>query len=159
MSSFYPGFESGRQAFALAHSLENRNYPLISGRLWTGRTFWHGLCVVFLRKGRVDNMKLLRKHKLLLLIPAVLLMGIFIGMIPLNMAHRLAGGCPFVHGKQAAWNNPCPFRSVTTNDKPLVAALNPLLLDQELQLSQESPILVFSSFFYSPAFNFIPLRC
>jgi hypothetical protein len=101
---------------------------------------------------------MLRRHKLLLLIPAVLLMTIFIGMIPVNMAHRLAGDCPFFHGKQAGWTNPCSFRSVTTNDKPLVAVLSPLLLDQEL-LSQELPIFVFSPFYYTPAFNFIPLRC
>jgi len=41
-------------------------------------------------------MKVLRGHKLLLLIPAVLLLSIFIGMIPLNMVHRLTGGCAFV---------------------------------------------------------------
>lgn len=104
-------------------------------------------------------MNMLREHRLLLLIPAVLLMAIFTGMIPLNMAHRLAGDCPFFHGKQAGWTNPCPFRSVTTNDKPLVVAISPLLLDQEVQPSQELPTLVFSSFFYNTAFNFIPLRC
>jgi hypothetical protein len=110
-------------------------------------------------RDRLSRMKMLRKHKLLLLIPAVLLMSIFTGMIPLNMAHKLAGDCPFFHGKHAGWTNPCPFRSVTTNNKPVVAALNPLLLDQELQLSQERPHPVFDSLFYTPAFNFTLLRC
>ena len=77
----------------------------------------------------------------------------------MKMAQRLAGDCPFFHGKQAGWTNPCPFRSVTTNNKPLVAALSPLLLDQELQLSQERTLPVFNSFFYTLAFNFTPLRC
>lgn len=113
----------------------------------------------FYERDRLSQMKMLRKHKLLLLIPAVLLSSIFIGMVPLNMAYRLAGDCPFFHGKQAGWTNPCPFRSITTNDQPLVAALNPLLLDQELQLSQERPLPVFDSFFSNVALNFIPLRC
>jgi hypothetical protein len=104
-------------------------------------------------------MKTLRKHKLLLLIPAVLLLSIFIGMIPLNMAHRLAGGCPFAHGKQAGWNHPCPFRCVASNGKPLAATLNLSQSDQAPQLSQEKPIPVFDTFFYNTAFNFIPLRC
>jgi hypothetical protein len=104
-------------------------------------------------------MKILHKHKLLLLIPAVLLMIIFIGMIPLNMAHRLAGGCPVVHGKQAGWNNPCPFRCVATDGKPLVAALNPLPSGQELPLSQQTPIPTVDCFFSNITFNSVPLRC
>jgi hypothetical protein len=104
-------------------------------------------------------MKTLRQHKLLLLIPAVLLMIIFIGMIPLNMAHRLAGGCPFVHGKQAGWNNPCPFRSLASNDEPLTGTPNSPPLDHALQLSQALAIPGFGPFFYNIALNSIPLRC
>jgi hypothetical protein len=104
-------------------------------------------------------MKILREHKLLLLIPAILLVSIFIGMIPLNMAHRLAGDCPFVHGKQAGWNKLCPFRSLASNDKPLTGIPNSPQFDYALQLSQALPILFFNSFFYNIAFNSIPLRC
>jgi hypothetical protein len=104
-------------------------------------------------------MKLLREHKLLLLIPAVLLLSIFIGMIPLNMAHGLAGGCPLVYGKQAGWNNPCPFRSVTSNGEPQTATLYSLPLDQGPQLAQALPIPVFGPFFYSISLNSVPLRC
>jgi hypothetical protein len=99
------------------------------------------------------------KHKLLLLIPALLLLSIFIGMIPLNMAHRLAGGCPFVHGKQAFWNNPCPLRSVTSNGEHFVVTLESVPLDQGLQFSQKIRIAVFGSFLHNIALNSVPLRC
>jgi hypothetical protein len=102
---------------------------------------------------------MLRKHKLLLLIPAVLLMTIFIGMIPLNMTHKLAGECPLVHGEQASWINPCPFRSVVSNGEPQTATLNSVPLDQALQPAQALPTPVFDSFFYPTAFNPVPLRC
>jgi hypothetical protein len=102
---------------------------------------------------------MLRKHKLLLLIPALLLMTIFVGMFPLNMAHRLAGDCPFVHGKQADWNNPCPFHSVASNGEPQTATLNSVPLDQGPQPAQALPIPVFGPFFYSIALNSVPLRC
>jgi hypothetical protein len=104
-------------------------------------------------------MNMLRKHKLLLLIPAVFLLGILIGMIPLNMAHRLAGDCPFVHGKQAGWTSPCPFRSLASNGEPLAAIPNSPPFDQALQLSQALPIPFFGPFFCNIAFNSIPLRC
>jgi hypothetical protein len=102
---------------------------------------------------------MLRKHKLLLFIPAVLLMTIFIGMIPLNMAHKLAGECPLVHGKQASWINPCPFRSVASNGEPQTATLNSVPLVQTLQSPEAMPVPVFDSFFYHTAFNPVPLRC
>jgi hypothetical protein len=104
-------------------------------------------------------MKILHKHKLLLLFPAVLLMTIFIGMIPLNMAHRLAGGCPFVHGKQAGWNSPCPFRSLGSNGDHLTWTPDSPPFDQALQLSQARPIPGFGPFFYNIALNSVPLRC
>jgi hypothetical protein len=102
---------------------------------------------------------ILRRHKLLLLIPAVLLMGLFIGLIPLNMAHRLAGDCPFFHGKQAGWVNPCPFRSVTSDNEPQTATLNSVALVQPLQLSLTLPIQLSASLFSYTAFNSVPLRC
>jgi hypothetical protein len=102
---------------------------------------------------------MIRKHKLLFLVPAVLLTSIFIGMIPLNMAHRLAGGCPFVHGKQAYWNNPCPFRSVTSNGEHFAVTLETAPLDQGLQFSQKIPIPVYGSFLHNIALNSVPLRC
>jgi len=113
----------------------------------------------FYERGGLSRMKLLRNHKLLLLLPAVLLSSIFIGIIPLKAAHRWADDCPFCHGKQVGWINPCPFRSVTTNDKPLIAALSSPQSDHGPNLSQERPLPAFDTVFYTPAFNFIPLRC
>jgi hypothetical protein len=80
-------------------------------------------------------------------------------MIPLNMAHRLAGGCPFVHSKQAGGNHLCPFRCLASNDEPVAEALNSPYLDHALPLLQAPSIPVFGSFFYNIAFNFVPLRC
>ena len=113
----------------------------------------------FYEKDRLSQMKMLRKHKLLLLIPAVLLSGIFIGMFPFNMAHRLAGDCPFAHGKQAFWSNPCPFRSVTSNGEHFEVTLESVPLDQGLQFSQKIPIAVSGSFLHNIALNSVPLRC
>jgi hypothetical protein len=104
-------------------------------------------------------MKTLRKHKLLLLIPAVLLISIFTGMIPLNMAHRLAGGCPFAHGKQAGWTNPCPFRSLASNNEPLAGTPDSVPSNYAPQPLQVLPISFFGPFFYNIALNSVPLRC
>jgi hypothetical protein len=74
---------------------------------------------------------MLGKHKLLLLIPAILLIPILLGMTPLNMAHRLASGGPFTHGKQICTNNHCPFHSLTCHDDPIIVNLNLTVLDEE----------------------------
>jgi hypothetical protein len=120
---------------------------------------WHEICTIPPVKGILKQMKIIRRHKLFLLFPGIFLLSLFIGMIPLNMAHRSAGGCPFAQGEQAGWTTHCPFRSLASDDNPIIATLHSPQPNQELQLGQKRAFPIFESFFNSTAFNFIPLRC
>ena len=102
---------------------------------------------------------MLGKHKLLLLIPAILLIPIFLGMTPLNMAHRLASGGPFTHCKQAKWSNQCPFHSLISHNDPTIVNLNLTSLDQESAPASDIHVLNFDSTHSNMTFNSIPLRC
>jgi len=102
---------------------------------------------------------MLSRHKLLLLIPAMLLIPIFLGMIPLNMAHKLASGGPFTHCKQVQWSNHCPFHSIASHDDPTIVSLNPSLLGQESTPTLDIEVLDRDSIHSNITFNSIPLRC
>jgi len=102
---------------------------------------------------------MLGKHKLLLIIPAILLIPILLGMTPLNMAHRLASGGPFTHCKQAQWSNQCLFHSVTSHDDPTIVNLNLTLLDQESIPTFDIQVLDPDSIHSNITFNSVPLRC
>jgi len=103
---------------------------------------------------------MLSRHKLvLLIIPAILLIPILLGMTPLNMAHRLASGGPFTHGKQSCWNNHCPFNSLVSHNNLMVGILSSAPLDEELLLPQNLCFTVVDSFYPNTSFNSIPLRC
>jgi len=102
---------------------------------------------------------MLGKHKLLLLIPAILLIPILLGMTPLNMAHRLASGGPFTHCKQAQWGNQCPFHSLISHDDPTIVNLNLTSLDQESTPTSDIHVLDPDSTHSNITFNSIPLRC
>jgi hypothetical protein len=100
---------------------------------------------------------MLGKQKLLFVIPAILLIPIIVGMAPLNMAHKLASGGPFTHGKQICMNNHCPFHSLTSHNDPVIVNLNLTLLDQE-----STPIfhLLNSNPSHSnKSHDSVPLRC
>ena len=102
---------------------------------------------------------MLGRHKLLFLIPTILLIPILLGMTPLNMAHRLASGGPFTHGKQGCWNNHCPFHSLTSHHDLTVVILNSTLLNQEVLLPQEFHIAVLDSIYSNITLSSLPLRC
>lgn len=97
--------------------------------------------------------------KILILIPAMLLIPILLGMTPLNMAHSLGNGMPFIHGKQGCSNDQCPFNCVVSYDDPPVGILSSTPLGQELLHSQELRIAVLDSFHSSIYSHFTPLRC
>jgi hypothetical protein len=101
----------------------------------------------------------LGKHKLLIFFSAILLIPILFGIVPLNMAHRLASGGPFTHCKQAQWSNYCPFHSVISHDDPTVINLNSTLLDQESTPTFDIQILYPDSIHSNITFNSVPLRC
>jgi len=102
---------------------------------------------------------MLTRHKLLLLIPAILLIPILLGMTPLNMAHRLASGGPFTHCKQAQWSNHCPFNSVVSHDDLTNINLNSTPLFLGLPSIQESQISLSDSVQLNITSNSVPLRC
>jgi len=102
---------------------------------------------------------MLGRHKLLILIPAILLIPILLGMTPLNMAHKLASGGPFTHGKQFCLSNHCPFHSLISHDDPPIVNLSSTLFDQESTSTFGIVVLDPDSIHSSVTFNSIPLRC
>ena len=103
---------------------------------------------------------MLGRHKLLLLIPAIILIPIILGMTPLNMAHRLASGGPFTHCKQAQWGNQCLFRSLIShhNDSTIVN-LESTPLGQESTITFNIQILDLDPIHSNTTIHSVPLRC
>jgi hypothetical protein len=102
---------------------------------------------------------MLGRYKLLLLIPAVLLILILLGMTPFNMAHKLASGAPLTHCKQAQWSNHCPFNSLISHEDPTIVNLNATPLNLELTPTLDTPILDLDSIHSNITFSSVPLRC
>jgi hypothetical protein len=102
---------------------------------------------------------MLGKHKLLLLIPAILLIPILLGMTSLNMAHKLASGGPFTHGKQTCMSNHCPFHSLTSHNDPVIVILNLTLLDQESTPIFDIHVLDSDPSHSNKSYDSVPLRC
>jgi hypothetical protein len=102
---------------------------------------------------------MLGRHKLLILIPTIILIPILLGMIPLNMAHKLASGGPFTHCKQAQWSNYCPFHSLISHDDPTIMHLNLTPLDQESTPTFHIQVLALDFIHSNITFNSVPLRC
>jgi len=99
------------------------------------------------------------RHKLLLLIPAILLIPVLLGMTPLNMAQKIGAGCPFSQGKQTLKCNPCPFHSLVSHDDPTVVNLNLASLDQESMPTFDIQALDHGPIHSNITFNSVPLRC
>ena len=105
---------------------------------------------------------MLRRKKLFILIPALLLIPILLGMMPLKMAHKLAQGGPFTHSSPGSNCNNGPahslishaykhFDTVTVNSTPE---------DQVIMSSQRVLHAVPESIFHHIHFSSaIPLRC
>jgi hypothetical protein len=102
---------------------------------------------------------MLGRHKLLILIAAIILIPILLGMIPLNMAHKLASGGPFTHCKQAQWGNHCPFHSLISHDDPTIVSLNSTSLGQESTRTSDIEVLDPDSIHSNITLNSVPLRC
>ena len=102
---------------------------------------------------------MLGRHKLLILIPAILLIPILLGMTPLNLAHRMGNGGTLAQGKQACWSNYCPFHSIASHDNQVLANLRLATFFQLLPSTQEFRISLFDSVRSNTFFNPVPLRC
>jgi len=103
---------------------------------------------------------MLSKHKLLFVVPAILLIPILLGITPLNFIQKIGAGCPFSDGKQILKCNHSLFNSIISQDDPTIVSLNSAPLDQEstpaasdIEVLDPDPLcsnITFSSF---------PLRC
>jgi hypothetical protein len=102
---------------------------------------------------------MLGRHKLLILLPAIILIPILLGMTPMNMIHNLGSGGPFAHGKQTKLNNHCLFNSLTSHQDLTVAILNSAVLDRQSLSSQEFHTPDLDSVHSNTFFNPVPLRC
>ena len=102
---------------------------------------------------------MLGRHKLLLLIPAILLIPILLGMTPLNMAHKLGSGGSSTHCKQAQWSNHCPFHSIASHNDPTIVNLNLTPLDQESTPTFDIQVLDLDSIHSNISIDSVPLRC
>ena len=102
---------------------------------------------------------MVRKKKLLILIPALLLIPILLGMVPLKMAHKLAQGGPFAQSSQGRCNN-CLAHSLISHNHLDAVAANATPTGQALLYSQRVlyavPESIFSNIHFSSS---IPLRC
>ncbi len=100
-----------------------------------------------------------RRRKPLILVPALILIPLLLGMIPLNFVQKIGAGCPFSQGKQALKCNPCPFNSAVSHEDHGIAGLPSKLLDDTS--AYLSALVVFKS--HSTASNsplgVVPLRC
>jgi hypothetical protein len=99
------------------------------------------------------------RHKLLILIPAIILIPILLGMTPLNMAHRLASGGTLAQGKQVCWSNYCPFHSIASHDNQILANVSLATVYEVSPSTQEFRIPLLDSVHSNTFFNSAPLRC
>ena len=102
---------------------------------------------------------MLGRHKLLILISAILLIPILLGMTPLNMAHKLGSGGPSTHCKQAQWSNHCLFHSVTSHHDLTIVSLVSTPLDQESTPTFQFQVVAIDSIPSNISSNLVPLRC
>jgi hypothetical protein len=116
--------------------------------------------LLYLKSRKTDRgPPMFSRHKLLLLIPAILLIPVLLGMTPLNMAQKIGAGCPFSQGKQTLKCNPCPFHSLVSHDDPTIVNLNLTPLDQGSTPPIDIQALDPDSIHSNLTFNSVPLRC
>jgi hypothetical protein len=98
------------------------------------------------------------RSKLLIFIPAIILLPILLGMTPLNFVHKIGNGCPLSHDKQITCNF-CPFNSIVSHDDPAIVSVDSIPLEQfpldpfSLQLPR------LDSHSFDIRMGSLPLRC
>jgi len=103
--------------------------------------------------------QMVSKHRLLILIPAIILIPLLLGLIPLNIAHNLSKGNLFVHCKQMQLRN-CLFNALGSQHEHAVASLHPTRLEQE-STRADNFILVLNinSICHNISLDSVLLRC
>jgi hypothetical protein len=100
-----------------------------------------------------------RKKRLFILIPVLLLIPLLLGMIPLNMAHKLAQGGPFAQGNQGCTCKNCPAHSLISHNHFDAAPVGGTSPDQGVTSLQKALCAVPESIHPSIHFVSTPLRC
>ena len=101
---------------------------------------------------------MLRRYKLIILISVMILVPILIGMVPLNMAHKLGSVGHFAHGNQCL-NNHCPFNSLASYNDHAAETLESTPFGHNSHASQEVGIPILDASPYGTVFTSTPLRC
>ena len=78
---------------------------------------------------------MLSRHKILFIIPAIILIPVLLGMTPLNLVQKLSGHCPLSHGKQIQRASSCLFHSIVSQNSFNIPNLDSSLLGKESTLS------------------------
>ena len=99
------------------------------------------------------------RSKLLIVIPAIILIPILLGMTPLNFIQKIGSGCPLAQGKQILKCNPCPYNSLVSQDDLTIVSLNSTPFQQELLSPLDSQILGKESFSSNISSESLPLLC
>jgi hypothetical protein len=100
---------------------------------------------------------MLGRHKLLIIIPAIILIPILIGMTPLNLFGKLSSQCPSSQAKQIQRASSCLFNSIVSQVDLSVVVLDSTLLEQESTLPFH--IKVHDSIHSKISLISVPLRC
>lgn len=100
-----------------------------------------------------------RRNRLFILIPALLLIPLLLGMVPLNMSHKLAQGGPFAQGNQSCGCNNCPAHSLISHNHFDAAIVSDTTPDQVLTYFQKALCAVPESIHPDNHSVFTPLRC
>ena len=99
------------------------------------------------------------RSKLLIIIPAIILIPILLTMTPLNFIQKIGSGCPLAQGKQILKCNPCPFHSLLSQDDLTIVSLDSIPLKQKPLTSLDSQVLRTDSLRFNISFDSITLRC
>lgn len=99
------------------------------------------------------------RHKLLFIIPAIILIPILLGMTPLNFFQKIAAGCPLSQGKQTLECNSCPFNSIISQEDHGIAGLPSTLLDDTSVYMPSLEVFNSHSFPSNSPLSVVRLRC
>jgi len=99
------------------------------------------------------------RSKLLIVIPAIVLIPILFGMIPLNFIQKIGSGCPLAKDKQILKCNPCPFHSLVSQDDLTIVSLNSAPLEQNSLSPFDFQVLGLDSLRSNISFDSLTLRC
>ena len=100
-----------------------------------------------------------RKKRLFILIPTLLLIPLLLGMVPINMAHKLAQGGAFAQGGQGCSGKNCPAHSLISHNHFDAAIVNETSPDHGLTYFQKALSTVPESIHSNIHSVSTPLRC